>query len=124
MVKSPVISQSEVVLPPPCLSAGSLLVTEMILHRARWQLSIAEALNVTGCIRWFGGQSTSGSATMPRINGNSQSRTITRKLQVSVTCPAEFVAVHNTVFVPTEKNDPEGGTQEMTWPSQFVATGG
>jgi len=36
----------------------SLLVTEMILHRAKWQLSVADTRTVTCSILWLGGQST------------------------------------------------------------------
>src|SRR6476660_4342735 len=45
----------------------------MILHRAKWQSSVAETSTVTYRILWFGGQSKLGLAAILLITGGSSS---------------------------------------------------
>jgi hypothetical protein len=54
-----------------------LLLTERILHDADPQLSVAEAVTITGIILWFGGHNTLGLAAVAPTTGGVLSCTLT-----------------------------------------------
>ena len=58
------------------------------------------------------------------LTGAAAGRTVTVKLHVAA-LPCASMAVQVTVFVPSGKNDPEGGTQasETMLPQLLVAVG-